>query len=43
MIAGGGEDTVKGNCAARIQEILMDSTEEQAVFMTSVIDRKSVV
>ena len=38
VIAGGGEDTVKGNCAARIQEILMDSTEEQALVMTGLLE-----
>lgn len=37
MIAGSA-DTVKGNCAARIQEILMDSTEEQALFMTGLLE-----
>lgn len=34
MIAGNERDTVRGNCAARVREILMDSTEEQALFMT---------
>ena len=28
----------KGGCLAKVQGILMDSTEEQAVFMTSVIE-----
>ena len=37
MIAGRG-DTVRGNCAARIQEILMGSTEEQALFMTGLLE-----
>lgn len=30
--------TLKGNCVAKVQEILMDSTEEQAVFMTGVME-----
>lgn len=30
--------TVKGNCAARVQEILMNSTEEQALFMTGLLE-----
>ncbi len=30
--------TLKGSCVAKVQEILLDSTEEQAVFMTSVIE-----
>ncbi len=30
--------TVKGNCVARVQEILMNSTEEQALFMTGLLE-----
>lgn len=30
------ETTVKGNCAEKIHAILMNSTEQQAVFMTAV-------
>lgn len=32
------EKTVKGNCVAKMQAILMSSTEEQAVFMTAVLE-----
>lgn len=31
------ETTVKGNCAEKIYAILMNSTEQQAVFMTAVL------
>jgi len=31
-------DTVKGSCAARVQEILMKSTDEQALFMTGLLE-----
>ena len=34
----GKEKTVKGGCAAKMQAILMNSTEEQAVFMTAVME-----
>ena len=30
--------TIKGGCAAKIQAILMNSMEEQAVFMTAVME-----
>ncbi len=30
--------TVQGECAEKVREILMGSTEEQAVFMTSVLE-----
>lgn len=30
--------TVKGSCIARVREILMDSTEEQALFMTRLLE-----
>ena len=32
------EDTVKGSCIAKAQEILMNSTETQAIFMTCVME-----
>lgn len=32
------EKTIKGNCAAKIHAILQSSTEEQAMFMASVIE-----
>ena len=32
------DKTVKGSCAAKIQAILRNSTEEQAVFMAAVIE-----
>lgn len=32
------DKTVKGSCAAKIQAILQDSTEEQAVFMATVVE-----
>ena len=31
-------ETVKGNCAARMQEILLGSTEEQALFLTGLLE-----
>lgn len=30
--------TLKGNCVAKVQEILMGSTDEQALFMTSIVE-----
>lgn len=38
MILGEGRDTVKGNCADRMREILMGGTEEQAVFMMGLLE-----
>lgn len=32
------ENSIKGNCIAKAQEILMKSTERQAVFMTSIME-----
>ncbi len=32
------EHTVKGSCAARVKEILMNSTDEQALFMTGLLE-----
>ena len=38
IVIMGKDKTVKGGCAAKIQTILMNSTEEQAVFMTAVLE-----
>lgn len=38
MIAENEGDTVRGNCADRMREILMGSTEEQALFMTGLLE-----
>lgn len=38
MIAESAGDTVRGNCADRMREILMGSTEEQALFMTGLLE-----
>lgn len=32
------KETVKGNCTAKIQEIMVNSTEEQALYMTRVLE-----
>ncbi|MCI9125191.1 MAG: helix-turn-helix transcriptional regulator [Eubacterium sp.] len=32
------DKTVKGSCVAKIQDILQNSTEEQAVFMAAVVE-----
>lgn len=38
MIAENEGDTIRGNCADRMREILMGSTEEQALFMTGLLE-----
>ena len=32
------ENSVKGNCIARVQKILLNSTEKQAVFITHIME-----
>ena len=38
MAAGSRKNTVRGNCEDRMREILMGSTEEQALFMTGLLE-----
>lgn len=38
MVVMDNGQTLKGSCVAKVQEILLDSTEDQAVFMTSVME-----